>query len=572
MFIDWIHIENYRNIEDVVIDFHEKFNYIVGENAIGKTNFLALMTIITEALGFKETDFMNPLKPIRITMSMALSENEAMELLDKNTQRNRFIIEQLVQEVYPRLYSADPKMEELPLAVMRKIFYINHHSADMKDLESISPSIYRQMYHDFQEKIKEIDSTPNATDTEFHFFRESEYKETELYIHLRRMSELMGYSFKPELYTPNNLRLLLTVTIKLLTQIYVRYKSFANNLEGSVIVDKNGKRFLPIMISVDEPEKHLSPYLQRTMLSFYSNIMFNQEESFLKFLKLLFNLDGVRGQLFVVTHSTDALVDDYRYIIRLYRTRKKGVCAACGSTFNFSKELEKHLIMHFPEVKEALYARCVIIVEGETERGCFVELGRTLGINFDYYGICLINARGEASISKLSSLLRRFAIPTVVLYDRDVMEKYDRNRSRIRFTDEICFEMDLVKHVIGLGHRNVLDGIIADLTDNAKGVVTKDMLKRGLAKLKMTHAKENPRALKNISDRRPEDLLVYYFSWFYGHKGIIVGRTIGKHLTAEDVPPSFRAVIEKARSISLHVMEEELFANGLNGVNGKIDS
>ena len=35
-----------------------------------------------------------------------------------------------------------------------------------------------------------------------------------------------------------------------------------------------------------------------------------------------------------------------------------------GVTFNFPKEVEKHLIMHFPEAKQALYARCIILVEG----------------------------------------------------------------------------------------------------------------------------------------------------------------------------------------------------------------
>lgn len=52
------------------------------------------------------------------------------------------------------------------------------------------------------------------------------------------------------------------------------------------------------------------------------------------------------------------------------------VRAACGSSFHFDSEIEKHLIMHFPEVKEALYSRCTILVEGETEYGSFGYLQR----------------------------------------------------------------------------------------------------------------------------------------------------------------------------------------------------
>ena len=47
-----------------------------------------------------------------------------------------------------------------------------------------------------------------------------------------------------------------------------------------------------------------------------------------------------------------------------------------GVTFKFAREVEKHLIMHFPEAKEALYARCIILVEGETEYGSFAGIAK----------------------------------------------------------------------------------------------------------------------------------------------------------------------------------------------------
>ena len=33
-------IQNYRNLQDVEMTFHERANYIVGENAIGKSGLL----------------------------------------------------------------------------------------------------------------------------------------------------------------------------------------------------------------------------------------------------------------------------------------------------------------------------------------------------------------------------------------------------------------------------------------------------------------------------------------------------------------------------------------------------
>lgn len=48
MYIKWMHIENYRNLADVTLSFHNDINYFVGENAVGKSNFLDLLEIIME--------------------------------------------------------------------------------------------------------------------------------------------------------------------------------------------------------------------------------------------------------------------------------------------------------------------------------------------------------------------------------------------------------------------------------------------------------------------------------------------------------------------------------------------
>ena len=40
MFMEWIKIENYRNLVDIELHFHNDINYFVGENAVGKSNFL----------------------------------------------------------------------------------------------------------------------------------------------------------------------------------------------------------------------------------------------------------------------------------------------------------------------------------------------------------------------------------------------------------------------------------------------------------------------------------------------------------------------------------------------------
>ena len=546
MYIKWMHIENYRNLADVTLSFHNDINYFVGENSVGKSNFLDLLEIIIES------DFTDVNKPIRIDFEISLGElnYKSMYTADEGpTYRLR--LEQVVQEVYPRLYRVtDAEIEPMPLSMIRHALYVCHRDTSEQELFSIPSSIYVELGQLLQAYVSRLEMPTDDFQREIVSLR----KDLDPYcmLNIQHLVEVLSTSSAMERkYSADNVRLIMAVALKILAQIYMKVSSATTNLESLLVYDAKGHKFLPIFISVDEPELHLSPYLQRAVLNYYRQIATNENEEFLALLRDIFKIDGLLGQLFVVTHSTDALVDDYRHIIRLYRDENNMVCAACGVTFNFPKEVEKHLIMHFPEAKEALYARCIIIVEGETEYGSFTGFGKKLGVDFDYFGICLINARGESSISKLQKLFNRFSIPTVALYDRDVEGKYAKAHSNIFYTQEICFEMDFVSYLLAMHKRSIMDAIIKDIIDDARPMVTKDMARRGYAKLGITKSQIVQRCLPNISDRKLDDLHIYYFSWFFANKGVIVGRRISQFLDASMIPPAFIAVIERAKLLSL---------------------
>ena len=552
MYIKWMHIENYRNLADVTLSSHNDINYFVGENAVGKSNFLDLLEIIMECHGFIESDFTDVNKPIRIDFEISLGElnYKSMYTADEGpTYRLR--LEQVVQEVYPRLYRVtDAGIEPMPLSMIRHALYVCHRDTSEQELFSIPSSIYVELGQLLQAYVSRLEMPTDDFQREIVSLR----KDLDPYcmLNIQHLVEVLSTSSAMERkYSADNVRLIMAVALKILAQIYMKVSSATTNLESLLVYDAKGHKFLPIFISVDEPELHLSPYLQRAVLNYYRQIATNENEEFLALLRDIFKIDGLLGQLFVVTHSTDALVDDYRHIIRLYRDENNMVCAACGVTFNFPKEVEKHLIMHFPEAKEALYARCIIIVEGETEYGSFTGFGKKLGVDFDYFGICLINARGESSISKLQKLFNRFSIPTVALYDRDVEGKYAKAHSNIFYTEEICFEMDFVSYLLAMHKRSIMDAIIKDIIDDARPMVTKDMARRGYAKLGITKSQIVQRCLPNISDRKLDDLHIYYFSWFYANKGVIVGRRISQFLDTSMIPPAFIAVIERAKLLSL---------------------
>lgn len=538
MYISDVRIENYRTFQDVTFHFDSRANYIVGDNNIGKSNFLSFLKTVTHGYGFREADFLDENNPIRVFFTLSSADMGTGEFA-------HIELRQLVSEVVPTLINSDTG-ERLPLEYMRCLFYIDYALDDVprnmvtdEELLQIS-SLYKDYLSAGEETIREAEellakkglpvslpSDPNLA--------------------VVKILKVIFTSDKDAAPSGFTIRLMFAIASHLLVQLVEKRNSKAIPFENIIVYNKWGKRFFPLVLSIDEPELHLHPYLQRAVLAFLQSILNNEEPFFKKLIQRTLGVDGLDGQLFVVTHSTDSLVNDYRQIIRLYWNEEKKVQVSCGTTFHFNREIEKHLIMHFPEVKEALYSRCTILVEGETEYGSFPYFAKTLGINFDYYGICLINARGESSITKISQLIRRFHIPTVCLYDKDVM--VENSKPYVFYTDYICYEMDVVQACISSGSIGVLSRVIHSVEDSSD-VVNSSLVKKAGQKLGMARGSYPPRKLSNISKRDNRSLQFYYFAWLYGNKGVIVGRAIGEFLTGKEIPPAFKTVIEAAVSYS----------------------
>lgn len=540
MFISDMVVENYRTFRHVELHFDSRVNYIVGDNNIGKSNFLTLLKYATHGYGFKENDFLDPDRPIRIEMTLSSAD-------DGLTDKAHLELKQSIREVVPKLYNKDDG-KELPLEYVRCLFYIDF-SLDEVPRNMLSEgdmvktlSIFEGYLSTGAETVKEVENLLSERGFHLELPENDPHKAAVILLNEIFQPFAAGTSYD------STIKLMIAEGIAFLIKMLDKKESRAISFDTMVITDKKGRRFLPVTVSIDEPELHLHPYLQRAMLAFSRSILNNEEPFFLKLVQNLLGIDGLNGQLFVVTHSTDALVNDYRQIIRMYWDDKKKVQAACGASFHFDSEIEKHLIMHFPEVKEALYSKCTILVEGETEYGSFAYFARTLGVNFDYHGICLINARGESSISKISQLVRRFHIPSVCLYDRDVMAERPHS-PHVFYTDYICYEMDVVKACMAARSRKLLDQVIGDV-EEAGDAVNASLIKKAGAKLGLPKGYYPPTKLKNINPRNEKALEFYYFAWLYGNKGVIIGRALGERLTKKEIPKAFARVIEAAVKVS----------------------
>lgn len=580
-----VKVINYRNIDDVVVIFNPDSNYIIGENNLGKSNLLSLLdTIFSGGRGFDEKDYANIAQPIEVELDIKLALFEwgafgdAFSPEDASLLRIRYI--QNVNDPYPTIFNEDSN-ENISIKSLKKVHFLKYETtlAPSKALRFdtqngagllINGIIERFIAtgdHAFlnNEQINGVLGFINEHLGKIRSFRDYAIKATIAPKQTEMLTSLIYLSDGERNInaTGSGIQYMAMASINILCRIMEMYKSKATPFEEQLYTTSDGKKLLPIVLAIDEPEVHLHPYLQRSLIGYYKKVLCNKDADFSELLRLCFGIDGIDGQLIIVTHSTDALVGDYRNIIRFYWTRTKtnvisgyALQPVTNGSNNgrIKAESEKHIIMHFPEIKEAFYSKCAILVEGETEYGCMYAFAEKMGVSLDDLGICVINARGEGSISPLRQLLALFAVPSIAIYDADVKGGTIPSDEEF-YTNEKCFELEIVKTLLSNGRQDLIRKIALDLDNNANlHVIDHGFLKDGFKKQSYDETKYMPKKLSELIEDTSEFGIVYA-AWFMNKKkkGVLLGRIIGDALPAELIPGCYSDAIWKAKEVVSNV-------------------
>lgn len=560
MEITFIKIINYRNLNGLEVDINKDINFIVGENNIGKSNFQNCLLKVLSCKSFQKEDFTDETQKISVEMSFHLNSDEIGIFDDLVDPMNREMINivslQESPDEYIKYYHKETG-ETIPNSLIKRVNVISYDSLrNPKNEINFSKTNGAGAFLNFVVK-KYIDCYDGSG-----ILKKSEVKKVEKYIlnSLGNLTAFNRFGIKPKVEIDEVDVLSRVLLLKDENNINIPENGYGvqfnilimlSLLEKIIEFRKRAKdtdtEFSALLI-FDEPEIHLHPYLQRTLIKEIYRLALGQDVKFNNLLREYFGITKISAQIIITTHSPNMLDDDYTKIIRMYKKDDFTAAVSCASLMLNSKE-KKQLLMQFEYIKEAVFSRAAIIVEGESEFGSFKLFAETIGVDFDKEGIALIKAGGADSILPIIKLFNKLAIKAVGVIDNDKkIEKSLPDEEFLFYTKSKCFDSEVVKRVIHNKSYDILETILDeyDSQSNNRCIQQKklnDIMQ--IFKYKKLNADKNYR-FKDVGTTNPL-YEVMYVSWFSINKGILLGKTIGAHLDKKNIPVCYVKAIKKVK-------------------------
>ena len=456
-----LEIENYRNLSGRMIKFDKAINFLIGENNIGKTNILELIHILLYTGKFAESDFYDVLEPILVKIKIEYDADEVGFFEDNfdvdNSNAITLIAKQDSVDERISYYHDTPIQTKINSAVIRKmnilyyyaqrmpskevdfrktsgsgkvLNYLIQHSLESSGIEEkdiLKKTKLKGIVSDINKQIESLNSITGD--------KVSAYLDTEADKIVCRMLGL-GDENGREL---NELGEGIQYAFNILLQII----EIIHNVKTTErLIEKNGKKLFPLFLILDEPEIHQHPYRQRSLIKKIDALMKNENQIFVNLLNKLFDIDGLDGQIFIATHSPNILLNNYKQFIRIYHSTGQEIEIISGSNLTLDDTLYKHLLRSFLYLKEAMFSRCIVFVEGDTENGAMPVFAKRMDFDFDEKGIGVVKLDGADSVENCMKLYNEFKIKAIAIIDKDKKDKYN-HMADVFFTKGNDFEEDV---------------------------------------------------------------------------------------------------------------------------------
>lgn len=465
-----VEINNYRNLTGKTITFNDTLNFLIGENNIGKTNILELINICLAIGKFVETDFNDITLPIKIKFKVKYS-NEEIGYFEDNfdvDDSNSITLVAVQDSVDERInyYHDTPNQTKISMATIRTmnilyyyaqrmpskevdfrktsgsgkvLNYLIQHSLEQSEIQEkdiLKKTKLKNIVKNVNRQIKKINTITGDS--------VSAYVDTEVDKLVCRLLGLGDESGRELSSLGEGVQYAFNILLQIIEIIYnVKTTRKPEDFEERLI-NRDGKKLFPLFLVLDEPEVHQHPYRQRSLIRKIKALIENNNQEFLNLLKDLFDIDGLTGQIFIATHSPNILLDNYRQFIRLYKSTgtNSQLKIVSGMNVVIDDKLYKHMLHNFIYLKEAMFSKCIIFVEGDTENGAIPVFAKRMGLDMDERGIGVIKLDGADSVKRCMALYKSFGIKSIAIIDKDKKGSYG-SEPDIYFTKANDYEEDV---------------------------------------------------------------------------------------------------------------------------------
>lgn len=574
-----VSVKNFRNLHKLEVILNPEINFVVGENDAGKSNFLDMLEAIMNYRKFSEEDFFNTENPIEVEFVLSLNNIEKGAFGDffssDSNDQIQIIAKQEDPEEYIKYRHKDTE-EEISYTMLRRVNFIKYDSLRTpkeeltfyknrgvgKFLSYLIERLLHPNEEDIGDKYIQKDNINflvediNEKLEKIRMFKEYRINATleenirDLLFKIITIKDSKGFNIQN---TGHGVQFSVLIVLSILEKLMVLIE---DKKYEDCIFGEETNRSISLILGMDEPEIHLHPYMQRSLVKYVSKLLGNKEKDFSILIKELFNVDNVIGQAIIVSHSPNVLLDNYKYIVRFYSEGTE-IKAVSGENLAIEEGVEKHLLMNFPYIKEAMFSRCVVIVEGHSEAGALPAwITKEIG-DIDEYGITVIQAGGGQSIHPIVKLLNELKITNVSIVDRDIYEKSKAHYDLIEnlyVTDEEDFESTLVESLLSADKKDVLFRLVEEFSDKGLSYsIYNQKLMNIATKYKIDITWDNSRDYKfdEIESINSDNLTkTMFLSWLDIRKSIVLGRFIGDKVEKQNIPKSYVEAINKAKEMT----------------------
>lgn len=467
-----VQISNYRNLSGRKIHFDSKMNFLIGENNIGKTNILELVNTIFSTGKFNEGDFYDLYRPIEIKLAIKCTDYELGFFEDNFDVEDEYTITIVARQesIDERIlyYHDTPSRTTISAGAMKKLNILYYYSqrmpskeVDFRKTQGSGRVLNYLIQHSLEEsgilekdiikknKLKGVVKNVNSHIESLNSITGDLVK---AYVNedadkiISKILQLGDENDRDLSNLGEGIQYAFNILLQIIEIIYsVKSTRKEEDFLDRLIENDNGDKLFPIFILLDEPEIHQHPYRQRSLIRKIQDIINNRSIAFLKLLKSLFDIDGLTGQILIATHSPNILLNDYKQFIRVYKpagARDNIPEIISGSEITLDDKLYKHLLRSFLYLKEAMFSKCIIFVEGDSENGALPVFARRMNLNLDERSIGIVKLDGADSVENCIRLYRSFGIKSIAVIDKDKKSKYD-HLPNVYFTKENDFEEDV---------------------------------------------------------------------------------------------------------------------------------